>query len=81
MESRYGIGVNNRYALFLDSDNEDGDTIEEIMLKKTQISNDNQTKKAIKDPKAKDPPAKKDVNKTTSNKDTNKPNNREGRYH
>jgi len=36
MESRYGIGVNNRYALFLDSDNEDGDNIEEMMLKKEQ---------------------------------------------
>ena len=81
MESRYGIGVNNRYALFLDSDNEEGDTIEEIMLKKTTISADNQPKKATKDSqaKAKDVPVKKDVTtKATSNKDSNKPNNREG---
>ena len=83
MESRYGIGVNNRYALFLDSDNEDADSIDEIMLKKAQISADNQTKKASKDPQAKvnGAPAKKDVNnKTASNKDLSKTNSREGKH-
>lgn len=81
MESRYGIGVNNRYALFLDSDNEEGDTIEEIMLKKSSlISADNQKKKATTDSqaKAKDVPVKKDGNnKAITNKDPNKTNNRE----
>ena len=82
MESRYGIGVNNRYALFLDSDNEDGDNIEDIMLKKTSIPGDNQNKKALKDSQAKtkDAPVKKDANtKVASNKDPAKPNNREGK--
>ena len=82
MESRYGIGVNNRYALFLDSDNEDGDNIEEMMLKKTSISGDNQNKKALKDSQAKtkDAPTKNDANnKVANNKDANKTNNREGR--
>ena len=81
MESRYGIGVNNRYALFLDSDNEDGDTMEEIMLKKTQISSaDNQTKKASKDPQAKVNGAqtKKDTSKAVNN-DSNKANSRDGK--
>ena len=53
MESRYGIGVNNRYALFLDSDNEDGDNIEDMMAKKTSISGDNQKKTALKDSQGK----------------------------
>ena len=82
MESRYGIGVNNRYALFLDSDNEDGDNIEEMMLKKTSISGDNQNKKALKDSQAKtkDAPTKTDANnKVASNKDANKTNNRDGK--
>ena len=78
MESRYGIGVNNRYALFLDSDNEDGDTIEEIMMKKTHISADNQ-KKTTKDSQA-NVTAKKDANnKTANNKDSAKSNNRDGK--
>ena len=82
MESRYGIGVNNRYALFLDSDNEDGDNIEEMMLKKTSISGDNQNKKALKDSQAKtkDTPTKTEANnKVASNKDANKTNNRDGK--
>lgn len=81
MESRYGIGVNNRYALFLDSDNEDGDTVEEIMLKKTHISAENQ-KKATKDSQAKlnNAAAKKDTNnKAANNKDSPKANNRDGK--
>lgn len=83
MESRYGIGVNNRYALFLDSDNEDGDNMEEMMLKKASITADNQNKKALKDSQSKTKdaaPVKKDANnKVASNKDSNKPNNREGK--
>ena len=82
MESRYGIGVNNRYALFLDSDNEDGDNIEEMMLKKASIPVDNQKTKALKDSQAKtkDAPVKPDANnKVASNKDANKPNNRDGK--
>ena len=65
MESRYGIGVNNRYALFLDSDNEDGDNIENIMAKKASITGDNQKGKALKDSQAKTKdaaPVKKDAN-------------------
>ena len=77
MESRYGIGVNNRYALFLDSDNEDGDSIEEIMMKKTHISADNQ-KKTTKDSQT-NVTAKKDANNKTANKDSTKANNRDGK--
>merc|ERR1711981_1362767 len=67
-------------GLFLDSDNEDGDNIEEMMLKKTSISGDNQNKKALKDSQAKtkDAPTKPDANnKVASNKDANKTNNRD----
>ena len=32
MESRYGIGINNRYALFLDSDDE-GSNVEDLVIK------------------------------------------------
>lgn len=81
MESRYGIGVNNRYALFLDSDNEDGDNMEEMMLKKASIPADKQNKKALIDSQTKTKevaPVKKDANsKVASNKDPVKPNNRE----
>jgi len=81
MESRYGIGVNNRYALFLDSDNEDGDNMEEMMLKKASIPADKQNKKALIDSQTKTKevaPVKKDANsKVASNKDPIKPNNRE----
>ena len=84
MESRYGIGVNNRYALFLDSDNEDGDNIENIMAKKASLTGDNQKGKALKDSQAKTKdvaPVKKDANtKVANNKDSNKPNNREGKF-
>ena len=80
MESRYGIGVNNRYALFLDSDNEDGDNIEDMMAKKTSISGDNQKKTALKDSQGKTKDDKKESNgKVANNKDSSKPNNREGK--
>ena len=83
MESRYGIGVNNRYALFLDSDNEDGDNID-IMAKKASLTGDNQKGKALKDSQAKTKdaaPVKKDANnKVANNKDSSKPNNREGKF-
>ena len=83
MESRYGIGVNNRYALFLDSDNEDGDNIENIMAKKASITGDNQKGKALKDSQAKTKdaaPVKKDANNKMANNKDSKPNTREGKF-
>jgi len=43
MESRYGIGINNRYALFLDSDDE-GSNVEDLVKNAAPTSTD--TKKA-----------------------------------
>ena len=83
MESRYGIGVNNRYALFLDSDNEDGDNIENIMAKKASLTGDNQKGKALKDSQAKTKdaaPVKKDANNKMANNKDSKPNTREGKF-
>ena len=83
MESRYGIGVNNRYALFLDSDNEDGDNIENIMAKKASITGDNQKGKALKDSQAKTKdaaPVKKDANSKMANNKDSKPNSREDKF-
>ena len=82
MESRYGIGVNNRYALFLDSDNEDGDNID-IMAKKASLTGDNQKGKALKDSQAKTKdaaPVKKDANNKMANNKDSKPNTREGKF-
>ena len=42
MESRYGIGINNRYALFLD---EEGEENEDILVTKAREAAEN-TKKA-----------------------------------
>ena len=40
MESRYGIGINNRYAFFLD---EDGDVDPELMLAKKKAMDNAKT--------------------------------------
>ena len=46
MESHYGVGINNRYALFLDSDAED-DVDGGVLAPKKPVVEDN--KKVIKD--------------------------------
>ena len=80
MESRYGIGINNRYALFLDS--EDG---EDLIVPKKKTSD---TKAPVIDAKPAAPvkktdatDAKKDKTNNQNNRATkdNKANNREGK--
>lgn len=82
MESRYGIGINNRYALFLDS--EDGEDLNNIMAKKKAIAE--QTKTTAMDTATTKPIKKADgTDKKMANNQINratkdsKPSNREGK--
>ena len=80
MESRYGIGINNRYALFLEG--EDG---EDLIVPKKKTSD---TKAPVIDAKPAAPAVKKadsldskkdkTTNQTNRVTKDNKPNNREG---
>lgn len=81
MESRYGIGINNRYALFLDS--EDGEDL--ILPKKKPVDAKTPAvpepatkpvKKAAPEQKLKDKPAPNQTNRATKD---SKPSNREGK--
>lgn len=80
MESRYGIGINNRYALFLDS--EDGEDLNMMAKKKaiaeqTKTTIDNATTKPVKKADANDKKlANNQINRATKD---SKPNNREGK--
>ena len=89
METSYGVGINNRYALFLD---EEGEESEDLLIKANK-----EAKAVVKDPKAvkKAVPvaapvkeAVKEVNKQNNNRtnnkrvqDKNERNTREGGNH
>lgn len=77
MESRYGVGINNRYALFLDEDME-GEEIDGVLTPKKPVL-PNENKKVIKEQPAKTTDTKKNApnkdnknNKTTDATKTNK---------
>ena len=77
MESRYGIGINNRYAMFLD---EDGEGEELYLPKKKAVTEDAKVAKVEAKPA---PPNKKVDDKSIKSqspaKPSTKPNNREGK--
>ena len=85
MESRYGIGINNRYALFLDS--EDGEDLS-ILAKKKAMEQAAKAAPITPAPAAAETkPVKKADNLAADNKKIrnsttkdSKPNNREGRF-
>lgn len=73
MESCYGIGINNRYALFLGSDDE-GSNVEDLVVKQAATAGDSKAAKAS-DAKVNGAPVKKDAartqakDKTTTNRE------------
>ena len=73
MESRYGIGINNRYAMFLD---EDGEGEELYLPKKKAVTEDAKVAKVEVKPA---PPIKKVDDKNIKSQSPTKPNNREGK--
>ena len=78
MESRYGIGINNRYAMFLDEDGEGGEDL--YLPKKKAVTEDAKVAKVEAKPA---PPNKKVDDKSIKSqspaKPTTKPSNREGK--
>ena len=75
MESRYGIGINNRYAMFFDSeDGEEGTILPKKAPVKEEVKPVANAKPAAPVKKAEDP-----KKSQTNAKSNNKPNSREGK--
>ena len=78
MESRYGIGINNRYAMFFDSEDGEEGT---ILPKKAPVKEEGKPVKNEANAKPAAPVKKpEDPKKSQTNaKSNNKPNSREGK--